>query len=582
MTRRLGSAPRVRALAALLGVAGLALALSGSASAHAYLVRTVPAAGASVHGAPRVITLEFDEKVSSSLSRISLVGAKTGPVGPLRIVAASGSRLTVELPRLPRDLYRVAWHTVSADDLHATGGTLVFGVDTAVPVSATNAGTTSSTAAAPVEVVLRWEDFTGIAVLIGVLATLLYVIPAAARRGARRLEIVDGPLLWLGLSACVLALIAGAGLLVMQVDRAGGTSNIGRVLSHTAYGHAWIAREVILVLLTCGLLGLRRAPGSRRLRFAIAVLGAGLVVPLALVSHAASLRGAASVATAVLALHILAGALWVGGIAALCLAVILLVRAGERAAARALALSFGELAIVSVAVLAITGIAILGIHVRSLDALVSTGYGQVLIVKTALFLLAGAIGVATTVGLRWHRAPGALRAAWGWTARLELAVLAAVLVPAALLTASAPPRAGALEPSPSTAPIAAQKSFANIGDLVLSVAVEPNRPGTNFVTVDVADTRRPAPAPIRAVTLSLSGPSAARSIALKRIGADQWQAVTRLRPGKVRIGIAVERPPCRTRPPQPAGRCPRDRCPLPRVSRRHRRAGSWSAPSSRS
>ena len=262
-----------------------------------------------------------------------------------------------------------------------------------------------------------------------------------------------------------------------------------------------------------------------------------------LVSHAASLRGAASVATAVLALHILAGALWVGGIAALCLAVILLVRAGERAAARALALSFGELAIVSVAVLAITGIAILGIHVRSLDALVSTGYGQVLIVKTALFLLAGAIGVATTVGLRWHRAPGALRAAWGWTARLELAVLAAVLVPAALLTASAPPRAGALEPSPSTAPIAAQKSFANIGDLVLSVAVEPNRPGTNFVTVDVADTRRPAPAPIRAVTLSLSGPSAARSIALKRIGADQWQAVTRLRPGKVRIGIAVERPP---------------------------------------
>ena len=541
MTRRPGSA-RMRALAALSSVAVVALAAAGSASAHAFLVRTVPTNGTSLRGAPQAITLEFDESVSSSLSRVSLVGAKTGPVVALRVAQAGGAGLSVELPRLPRDLYRVAWHTVSEDDLHPTGGTLVFGVDTAVSASPSNASTSSAPGAAPVEVALRWVDFTGIAVLIGVLATLLYVLPAAARRGARRLEIVSGPVLWLAIGGCITALVSGGGLLVMQVGRAGGATSIERVLTGTGYGHAWIVREAILVLLACGLLALRRSPASRGLQVATAVLGIGLVVPLALVSHAASMRGSTSVATAVLAVHILAAAMWVGGVAALCLATVKLVRAGERAAARALALSFGELAVISVALLTITGIAVLGIHVRSLDALVSTGYGKTLIVKTALFLLAGAVGLATTVGLRWRHAPGRLRAAWAWAPRLESAVLVAVLVPAALLTASAPARESVLQ-AQEIAPLAAAKSFANADDLVLSVAVEPNRAGQNFITVTVNNTRRPAPAPIRAVTLSLSGQgTASRNITLAPTGTDQWQAVTKLRPGKMEIEVAVKRP----------------------------------------
>ena len=189
-------------------------------------------------------------------------------------------------------------------------------------------------------------------------------------------------------------------------------TGIGRVLTGTAYGHAWIARETILILIALALLAFRRSPSSRRVRLAAATLGTGLVVPLALISHAASVKGAASVATAALAVHILAASLWVGGVVALCLAIVEFARAGERSSARALALSFGELAIVSVALIAITGIAVLGIHVRSLDALVTTGYGKTLIVKTGLFLLAGAVGLTTTAGLRWKRAPGRLNAAW--------------------------------------------------------------------------------------------------------------------------------------------------------------------------
>ena len=111
------------------------------------------------------------------------------------------------------------------------------------------------------------------------------------------------------------------------------------------------------------------------------------------------------------------------------------------------------------------------------------------------------------------------------------------------MTASAPAReavAPAQRPSPATT---AAESSASAADLVLSVAVEPNRPGENFVTVSVYNTRRPDPAPIQAVHLSLTGKArASRSVDLDPIGTNQWQTVTTLEPGKVRIGVAVQRP----------------------------------------
>src|SRR4029079_13654793 len=78
----------------------------------------------------------FDEEVAADLSSVELIGARTGSLGRLHVVAAGPDVLTVDLPRLRRDLYRLAWRTVAADDLHATSGTVVFGVRTAATGSA--------------------------------------------------------------------------------------------------------------------------------------------------------------------------------------------------------------------------------------------------------------------------------------------------------------------------------------------------------------------------------------------------------------------------------------------------------------
>ena len=43
---------------------------------------------------------------------------------------------------------------------------------------------------------------------------------------------------------------------------------------------------------------------------------------------------------------------------------------------------------------------------------------------------------------------------------------------------------------------------------MVTLALKPNRPGQNFVTLGVFDTRRPAPAPIDEVAVQLQGPGA--------------------------------------------------------------------------
>jgi copper transport protein len=217
-------------------------------------------------------------------------------------------------------------------------------------------------------------------------------------------------------------------------------------------------------------------------------------------------------------------------VAALCLTTVVLARSGQGAAARSAALAFGELAVVSVALLAITGIAVLGVHVRTLHDLVDTAYGRTLLVKSGLFVLAGLLGLATALRLRLTRAP-----ARTWVPRLEALVLVALLLPAALLTAQPPARGGGV-----TTAVAAPRTdtaSSTVRDLVVSVAVEPERPGPNFVTVRVYNTRRPAPAPIRSVSLTLDG----RSLAVTRAAETQWRAVTMLRRGAARIGVVVQR-----------------------------------------
>jgi copper transport protein len=95
-----------------------------------------------------------------------------------------------------------------------------------------------------------------------------------------------------------------------------------------------------------------------------------------------------------------------------------------------------------------------------------------------------------------------------------------VLVLAASLTSSQP----ALEPRFVASAAAVPVRDGAVGDLQESVAVRPNRPGRNVVLIGVFDTRRPAPAPIRSVLITLVDPDghAGQPIAATKLGDGQW------------------------------------------------------------
>ena len=138
--------------------AGVLLALfAGSAAGHTAFVRSDPPDAAMLAQPPRQIRLEFSEAIVPSLSLVEIVDGHGihVAVAPPRGDPSDGGVLVVDLPDLPPSAFRVSWRTVSADDLHAIRGVLVFGVG----VVAAAAGSVAIDASAgPLEVGIRWLD----------------------------------------------------------------------------------------------------------------------------------------------------------------------------------------------------------------------------------------------------------------------------------------------------------------------------------------------------------------------------------------------------------------------------------------
>lgn len=116
-------------------VAGL-LGFSAPALAHPRLLRTTPAANATI-AAPTRITLAFSERLIAPMSAGDLVViatpnhtkmAPTKIVGVTPGIAGGGKMLVLALKRkLAPGSYRLNWHVVSVDT-HRVQGTLNFKV----------------------------------------------------------------------------------------------------------------------------------------------------------------------------------------------------------------------------------------------------------------------------------------------------------------------------------------------------------------------------------------------------------------------------------------------------------------------
>jgi len=347
---------------------------------------------------------------------------------------------------------------------------------------------------------------------------------------------VNGRLLRLAVLAAVATVMTGAMRLVVQAAATGATDPgaLLQVVSTSSFGGHLLARGIaatalaVLILVAASYESRVHGPESRRRRLVTRAFGAlllGAVVVLdASTGHLAAAEAGQAVGIAIGAAPLAAAGVWIGGLIALTVGVLPIARgtAAERSHARAMLRRFGILAAGSLLVMAFTGLLAMGQLVATPDALLTSGYGQVLLLKVALAACVGILGLLNLLGLR--ASPGrpaarlVPRRAGVWlrrrdvvpTVRLEALGAIAVVAVVALLGATPPARGPAFDPIPASALYPSINGTAD--DLLITMEIRPNRPGPNFVSIGVFDTRRPAPAPISEVTLVLVGPGGSNEL----------------------------------------------------------------------
>jgi copper transport protein len=555
-------------VAGALFALGLLLGPAASpALGHALLLRADPPDGSVLAAAPDRVRLVFTQAVAVGLSKVELVDSagRTVTLDGLAGDPADPTVMVIDPPALSADAYRLSWRVVSNDDLHPSIGTLVFGVGVTSSVAVPAGSAVSALASLP-ETVDRWLDLLALSVLVGAVALLYLGVPqmaasdvrgplqaaAEARRRFARLAIAAGSL----------SLVTGAVLLGLQAGAAGATidADLVRYLQ-TGFAEDLIVRTVLIVALVGLTAWATRIPGRRPTGIQAAA-SLGLVGALSLAeagtTHLASLI-AFPLGLIVGSIHLLAAGLWVGGLVALVVTV--LPHAQRDPDGRSMALRivrrFGVMAAVSGAGLGVTGLFVTGQLVATVDALLFSSYGQLLLIKILLVGVVALIGLSNAIStqprlqrLVVDRLPGRLAGRLGprspsRSIAAEMVAAVAVLGVVALLGVTPPARGPEYDPIPDSARITTVTAQAD--DLLVLLSVRPNRPGRNFVTVGIHDTRRPAPAPIGTVRVRLVAPDGTEvdsGTVARPIGDGRYElagdAITA--DGAWTIGLTVDRP----------------------------------------
>ena len=390
------TSPRIlrRALGALVLSLALLSVLPGRAFGHAAFLESEPAPGTRLQSGPAEIVLEFTEPLNQEFNQATLVNLSSEQPVPITITTNSAEKEIVIQPqeRLERAAYRVEWQTVSVVDGHTLAGSFSFGVQTAAVSTDQDLEQSPLARDGWLRIAARiWFYATLFFFAGGVMtATLLsrtrepagWLVPAALRGQDaapdpdeiwRRTRDVG----WLAVSAAVgLALVEG-------LDAAGGLSPQG-LSDFLLSNAAGLARVGTVIAITAAVLLARRT----RYAAANALCLAFLAVALSGHANSADPRPLAVVTDW---LHLVAGSVWIGGIAQI--AWTWLPGLGRRTAeSRRVVMTsvlrpFGRIALPAFVAVVVTGSTNALIQLGGLEALWQTAYGRLLAVKILLVAL---------------------------------------------------------------------------------------------------------------------------------------------------------------------------------------------------
>jgi copper transport protein len=534
-------------------VAVVALTAVPSAFAHAILQESTPTNGAVVRRSPSAVELRFNESVETAFGSIRVYDCTGKRVDAGKITRPNERSVSVPISStLPSGTYTATWRVISADS-HPVAGAFTFSVKEASSGSCKNVFASGGTPGwiDALFKAARAFDFALILLVVGGATALAVVLRTAAADLRARLYRI---LTVLG----VALVVAGILCIVLQGAVAGGFglreafkwNTVDSVLQ-TRFGKAFLFQ----IAFAAAVVPLAFAAGRMRR----AVLGPLVLVPavglLPTLSAAGHARTSGTLALVADLAHIVAGSVWVGGLA---FTVLALLRAGEDRwplAARAVPV-FSMLAVGSVGLLILAG------SVRGYEEIVPsdvgarhvpraiwngvwhTTYGQLLLAKILLVVPLLGLGAYNNrfavPRLRKQIASVLEQRRFLRAAGAELTIMAVILGVTAVLVTEPPAKASIKPPKlfNTTVPL---------GNLELNMTIEPARTGPNVIHL-YTSTQRGVPAPTAAAKLSATLPSknlGPLRIPLQRIGpfhytvagatfpyAGEWQVTIEARRGQ--------------------------------------------------
>jgi copper transport protein len=415
-----------RAAVLLLLVLAAVLAGAAPASAHPTLLFTDPATDTAVPDTPPVITLVFNEAVTASPRALTLLDSDGHTMALGTTTTARDNHVLTATPvrRLDPGTYLVRWQATGSDG-DQVEEEFRFAVGTAI----TGSGTTGAQAIAWGDAALRWLLFAGLVVALG--GVIGERVTASALAENSRLSRLRS---WVPPGTLV-GLAGATGLAILLVVDTGSANTlwqgrIGRLLAVEVFGLA--------------------------VAFGLSIVRSGrwrlwAVVPLAVVVVAEGWRSHANVTAPgwgalLTGVHLAAVAVWVGALVHVARAV--LAWRAERPAMRWVLVGYVRLAAWMFALVVTTGITS-ALLLVPLTVLLTTTYGQVLLIKLAVVALAAGLALAARLALRRRDRLDRVRV----LTRIESTVLIGVLGLSAVLVSTPPATSQQPGPPPPHGPV---------------------------------------------------------------------------------------------------------------------------------
>ncbi len=499
------------------------LFLNQPASAHANLLEASPKPSEQLDTPPERVIIWFTEPIEPAFSNILVLnpGGADVTAGESEFDPTEPTVMWVPLVPLESGTFTVVWKNVSSVDGHKATGSFIFAVGEPVGVETQIDLAEQPIIQSPIDPIVRWIIYIGIAVFAGGLLFETMIASRVARAEDEHQSFAfsqqtSNRFATVALAAIAVVVVAQIAQLILQSSIAFDLpiyaiypNQLADVVSGSDWGRYWSWRFTAAILAALALLVASRLIRDARRSSdpdyleeaslvtetpvgiaAIAFSGIYLLL-IALTSHNAATPGDIRwFAIATDLIHIIAATIWVGGIA------YLLVAATSRSADQSsrtaflqLATRFAPLAIFATTILVTSGIVSSLMQVTIPEAL-NTPYGRVLGAKVLLLVILIALAIRNNRSVARSTNPDATVAnSLRRYISIELAVAFAVLLATAGLASLEPARLYAERTGIGVADHVAVKE--TISGATIHAKLDPGNTGTNNLTVDITDDGAP-------------------------------------------------------------------------------------------